>query len=226
MRFIPLIVVATLLAGCSSSSSPTDPGPSDTTPPVASSFVQDRDLDPTGRTVTVTFSEAVAAVGAEDAGLYTLSGGVSVTAATLRSGGEAVDLQLDGLALPGSNTITIAAGIEDAAGNAFVGVSAQPIVSTDNVAPLATALQASAPPGPENDTLMVTFDDDMVPSDVEEPAKGIVESQLGEGIDITGAIGAHNGPTRSARDTLGARAGEQNRAGVGGGHVVRSRRRL
>ncbi|MEM8710411.1 MAG: Ig-like domain-containing protein, partial [Planctomycetota bacterium] len=198
------------LAACSSSDDDDSTPTPDTTAPAASSFVQNRTLDATGQTLSVTFSEEVTAVTAEVIGNYTVSGGVNVTAASLRVNGTTVDLTLDAPAVPGDNTIAVAAGIEDAAGNASDAVAATAITSTDTTAPAAASIAGGTVSGPENDTITVVFNDNMIESEVESLANWTIESPLGSAFDATGATIAYVDSTRTATITLGAGAADQN----------------
>lgn len=201
--------VSLAIVGCSSSDDSPAPTP-DTTAPTASAFVQDRGNDPTGQTVAVTFSEAVTSATAEVAGSYTFTGGVTTQSATLRGDGRTVDLVLDGPAIPGDNTISIAAGIEDAAGNASEIVATQAITSTDTTSPGASSIAGTTIEGAENDTIAVTFNDDMIASEVETLANWTIESPMGSAFDVTGATVAYVAGTRTATITLGAASADQN----------------
>lgn len=202
--------VSLAVVGCSSSDdSPTDTTP-DTTAPTASGLQQDRVTDSTGQTVAVTFSEAVTSATAEVAGSYTFSGGITTQTATLRGDGRTVDLVLDGPAIPGDNSISIAAGIEDAAGNASDAVTNQAITSTDTAAPGAISIAGTTIAGAENDTVAVTFDDDMIESEVEALANWTIESPMGSAFDVTGATVDYVAGTRTATITLGAASADQN----------------
>lgn len=198
---------ALLVAACSSSDSSTAP---DTTAPTVASVVQDRGVDATGQTIAVTFSEAVTSATAEVAGNYTVSGGVNVTSATLRMDGRTVDLVLDALAIPGTATVDIAAGIEDAAGNASALAAGEALTSTDTTAPTADTIAATAVEGASNDQIVVTFDDDMIQTEVETLASWNIESPVGTPFDVTGATVAYNTMTRQATITLGAGAANQD----------------
>ena len=173
-------------------------------------MVQDRGADSTGRTIAVTFSEAVTAATAEVAGNYTVSGGANVTTATLRVDERTVDLLLDALAIPGTATVDIAAGIEDAAGNASVLAAGQALTSTDATAPAASTIAATAVEGASNDLIVVTFDDDMIGAEVEDLANWTLESPVGTSFDPTGATIAYDAMTRQAQITLTAGANDRN----------------
>lgn len=205
---LPAIATSALFAAaCSSSDSPIA---FDATAPTVDSVVQDRGADSTGRTIAVTFSEAVTAATAEVAGNYTVSGGANVTAATLRVDERTVDLLLDALAIPGTATVDIAAGIEDAAGNASVLAAGQALTSTDATAPAASAIAATAVEGASNDRIIVTFDDDMIGAEVEDLANWTLESPVGTPFDPTGATIAYDAMTRQAQITLTAGANDRN----------------
>ncbi len=203
-----LLVAPFVAAGCSSDDdSPMAP---DRTAPSFASFVQNRTLDATGQTVSITFSEAVTALTAEVPGTYTVSGGLTVNSATLRPAGNVVDLGLDGPVLPGANTVSVAAGIEDAAGNASAEVMAAAITSTDTVAPTALTIAGATIAGPENDTITVVFDDDMIEAEVETAGSWTIESPLGTPFDITGASIDYVAATRTATVILDAGSADQD----------------
>ena len=205
---LPAIATSALFAAaCSSSDSPIA---FDATAPTVDSVVQDRGADSTGRTIAVTFSEAVTAATAEVAGNYTVSGGANVTTATLRVDERTVDLLLDALAIPGTATVDIAAGIEDAAGNTSVLAAGQALTSTDATAPAASAIAATAVEGASNDRIVVTFDDDMIGAEVEDLANWTLESPVGTSFDPTGATIAYDAMTRQAQITLTAGANDRN----------------
>lgn len=202
--------LAASLAGCSSDSSTDTPAAPDTTAPAASSYVQDRTNDTTGQTVVVTFSEAVTQATAEVAGSYTFSGGVNVQTATQSMNGMSVSLVLDAPAIPGDNTIAIAAGIEDAAGNASVEVTATAITSTDTTAPAAASVAGLTISGPSNDQIVAVFNDSMIQAEAETVANWSLESPLGTPFDATGATIAYDTATMTATITLGAGSADQN----------------
>lgn len=205
---LPAIATSALFAAaCSSSDSPIV---LDATAPTVDSVVQDRGADSTGRTIAVTFSEAVTAATAEVAGNYTVSSGANVTTATLRVDERTVDLVLDALAIPGTATVDIAAGIEDAAGNTSVLAAAQALTSTDATAPAGSAIAATAVEGASNDRIVVTFDDDMIGAEVEDLANWTLESPVGTSFDPTGATIAYDAMTRQAQITLTAGANDRN----------------
>lgn len=202
-----LAASAMFAAACSSSDSSIA---DDTTAPTVSGVVQDRVLDSSGQTIVVTFSEVVTAATAEVPGSYTVSGGVNVTSATLRPDGRTVDLVLDALAIPGTATVDIAAGIEDAAGNASALAAGQALTSTDTTAPAASTIAATAVEGTDNDRIIVTFDDDMIGAEVEALANWTLESPVGTSFDATGATIAYDAMTRQAQITLTAGATDRN----------------
>lgn len=191
-------------------SSCSGPPAQDVTSPSAANFVQDRDADPTGRRIAVTMTEVVTEASAEVPGLYTVTGGINVLAATLRSSGDVIDLDLDATALPGSNTVSVSGGIEDLAGNVSDPVSLQPITSTDTEAPEAASIAATTISGASNDQISVLFDDDMVEVEVEAIGSWVVESPLGDPLDLTGATVDYDRMTRRATVTLNGAGVAQN----------------
>lgn len=156
-------------------------------PSVASSgIVQRRDLDPSGTTVDVTFSEALDASTAEVTGAYTFSPAVSVTSATLLADPRVVRLALAEAAIPGIHTLTIAATIADPAGNTLAAVHGPAsLATTDLVGPNVEFVNAQAVEGADNDTIQVFFNDWMIPSDIESVLNWAVESPIGTSVDVS-----------------------------------------
>lgn len=204
-----LLLAASFVAGGCTSDDDDFTGP-DVTAPSVLSFVQNRTLDTTGQTLSLTFSEAVTALTAEVPGSYTVSGGLTVNSATLRQAGNVIDLALDGPVLPGANTVSVAAGIEDAAGNASAEVMTAAITSTDVVAPGALTIAGATIAGLENDTINVVFDDDMIEAEVETAGSWTIESPLGTPFNITGASIDYVAATRTATVVLDAGSADQN----------------
>jgi len=197
--------IAATLTACSSSSSSS----SDNAAPQITTIVQDRDFDVLGQTIDITFDDNLDQAIAETIGNYTISGGINVTAAVLQIPTTTVRLTLDAAAIPGTHTIDVS-GIEDTSGNTLVAVTAQPITSTDAVAPNASSIAGLTIEGPENDTLTVIFNDHMVTADVTTHANWNVESPLGTGFDITGATITYDAGTMTATVTLDAGSADKN----------------
>lgn len=160
---------------------------------------QNRALFPAGNVIDVTLSEDVEQTPAELIANWPIAGGPTVTNAELLMPGlNIVRLTLDMVALPGDVTVT-AQNIEDLAGNVMPAPQAGiAITSTDAVAPTPTTANANGLEGALNDTLVVTFDDDMIQSEVETAANWTIESPIGTPFDETGASVSYDVPTRTA----------------------------
>ncbi|MCC6408043.1 MAG: hypothetical protein IT453_12850 [Planctomycetes bacterium] len=165
--------------------------------PTISSITQNRSLDSSGETIDVAFDEAVETSSAETIGNYTFSGGQNVTAATLLPSLTTVRLTLDAYALPGSDTLDVS-GVEDLAGNTMTAVVASSVGSSDSTAPAASSATAYAYQGADNDALVVTFNDDMVESEVETATSWTVESPVGTALDTSNATVTYDADSRTA----------------------------
>jgi hypothetical protein len=187
----------------------------DVTAPTVTSVVQNRTQDPTGQTLDVTFSEDLDAAAVSTLPNWTVNGGPSVTAGTLLGSPNIVRLTLTGgAAIPGIVTLDVA-GQADLAGNPMAPSAGIAITSTDAVAPSMTLTSGQAPAGADNDTVTVTFDDDMVEAQVEDPANWAIESPVGTSFDTTGASVDYNPVTRSATLTFDAGNGVHFEQGNG-----------
>ncbi len=155
--------------------------------PEVASAVQNRNFDPSGATLQLTLSEAVQQASAQTIGNYTLSdNGIGVVSASLLPNGTVVRLSLDAVAVPGLVTLTVD-NLVDLAGNAMsapqIGIV---LTSTDTTAPGIVLATATANEGANDDTIVVTFNDDMVADDVEDPANWTFESPVGTFFDVSG----------------------------------------
>jgi hypothetical protein len=149
----------------------------DTTPPSVLAMIQNRTVDPSGKTVDATLSEDVDEASAENPANWSVSG-VNVLTATRMAGLDLVRLALDDLAVPGAS-LGAAANVADLAGNVMGAQNAIPVGSTDITPPSPITAAASAVEGADNDTVVVAFDDDMIEADVTNPAWWVVESPVG-----------------------------------------------
>ena len=159
----------------------------DATAPTVTQVVQNRATDPAGTVVDVHFSEDVDQLEAENAANYAVSGGLTVLGAMRLPSLEVVQLTLDGLAVPGDVTVDVSV-VEDLAGNGMAPVAGLALVSSDEDAPVATVVSASAPEGADNDELVVRFDDEMLEAEVETEANWAVESPVGNPLTVTGNV--------------------------------------
>lgn len=169
----------------------------ETTEPTITGVTQNRNVDSSGETVDVVFDEAVEETTAETIGNYTVSGGQNVTAATLLPNQTTVRLTLDAYALPGTDTIDVS-GVDDLAGNTLTAVVGDAIASSDTTAPSVVSASAYAYEGLDNDTLVVTFNDDMVEAEVEDPTSWTVESPSGTSVDTSNASVTYDTDSRTA----------------------------
>jgi len=169
--------------------------------PTITGVEQNRSLDSTGQTLDVSFSEDVDTATAQNAGNWTISGGVNVDSATLLGNSDTVRLALDAPATPGVNTIDVST-VEDIAGNVLAPVVGMAVTSDDTTPASLTSASAMAISGANNDTVAVRFDDDMYASDVTNVANWAVESPVGTMIDPMNATAVYDAPTRTATLTF------------------------
>ncbi|TDJ66364.1 MAG: hypothetical protein E2O39_16580 [Planctomycetota bacterium] len=171
--------------------------------PTVLTVVQNRSVDPSGMTIDVTLDEHVNATAA-DVGNWTFSGGVSVTDATILASPSTVRLVADGVVLPGEITLTASATIADLAGNTMADDPQSPfmITSSDTVPPTPNFIVGSAIEGAGNDTIFVSFDDDMYESDVTNDSYWMAESPAGTPLDTIGVTVTYDGTSHTATMTL------------------------
>lgn len=169
--------------------------------PTILSAEQNRSFDSTGQTVDVQFSEDVDTATAQNAGNWTVSGGVNVTTATLLGNLDTVRLVLDAPAVPGINTLDVS-NVDDIAGNTLASVAAMAFTSDDTTPAVLSSASAMATSGSDNDTIAVRFTDDMVASDVNDVTNWAVESPVGTMVDTTNATVTYDVPTQTATVTF------------------------
>jgi len=174
----------------------------DSDAPALTSVTQNRNVDPTGKTLDVRYSEDVREAGAETFGNYVDSGTMSLVSATLLVGLDTVRLVYDAVVVPGDVTIAISS-IQDLAGNTLTLVPAASVISTDTTSPSATAGNALAVAGASNDSVAVVFNDDMIESEIVDPANWTIESPVGTSLSLAGTSVAYSATTRLAILTLG-----------------------
>ena len=160
----------------------------DTTEVSVTSAIQNRSIDPFGKTIEITLSEDIEQPAAEDVANWTfVGGGVNVLAATLQPGLDRVRLLTDAPPTPGDHTLTVE-NLEDLAGNVMSAPQAAiMITSTDSTPPRATHATASALEGANNDELLVAFNDDIIASEATDDANWSVESPIGSLLNTGGA---------------------------------------
>lgn len=176
----------------------------DSAPPTIASVTQNRTVDPTGYTLDVAFSEDLHDGEAQDVGNYTFDPPATLDSATILPTNDTVRIVVSDLVLtPGDVTLTVAADVDDLAGNSL-GAPSGPhaVVSTDATPPSATAISGRAVEGANDDTITVFFDDDMVAAEVEDESNWAVESPLGTPFDVGGATIQYDEGFRTARVVL------------------------
>ena len=190
--------------------------------PTLSGATQNRVFDPTGMTVDVVFSEALEETSAETLGNWNIPG-KSLQTATLLPSKSVVRLVWDAYVLPGTDTLD-ASGILDLAGNSMTAVLAQALTSTDTTAPGATSITAQAVEGEANDVVRVTFNDNLIESEIENVANWTFESPVGSAQSLAGASVVWNDAGRQASVTLPAGidlvGGNSARASFSGVHDI------
>ncbi len=170
----------------------------DTDDVVAFVASQNRSIDSTGVTVDISLSEDLETAPAQNAGNWSVTGGVNVVSATLLPNLNSVRIVCDAPVVPGDHTISCSA-LEDLAGNVMPAPQTGIVVfSTDSAAPSATSADASAVEGPDNDTLYVYFNDDMIASEAADLANWTFESPIGSARDLTGTTLTYNTSLRRA----------------------------
>lgn len=169
----------------------------DATLPTLGSVIQNRNTDQSGKTIVVQFSEDVDQTTAETLGNWSVSGTQNLTSATLLSGGDSVRLVFDALVVPGDVTLGVL-NVTDLAGNVVVTVNGVAIGRSDNTVPVPTIAFANAIEGALNDTVAVTFDDDMIESEIETPANWILESPVGTPVSTVGGTIVYHPESKTA----------------------------
>ena len=165
---------------------------------VAFLSLQNRSADSTGVTVDVTLSEDLETAPAQNIANWTVTGGISVVSATLLPNMNSVRLVCDGPVVPGDFTISCDA-LEDLAGNVMPGAQAGVAVfGTDSTDPNVITTSSFATEGPDNDTLSVFFDDDMIATEVTNLANWTFESPTGSAHDLTGTTLTYDSALRRA----------------------------
>ena len=169
--------------------------------PTIVSSVQNRTVDPSGRLVDVTFSEEIEEITAETLSNWSVSGGPTVQTAERMADLRIVRLTMDDPMIPGDNTVS-ADLVQDIAGNAMTAASGLSVTSSDLVEPTFSGQVASAIEGANNDTVTVSFDDNMIESEVEVPTSWFLESPVGSPLDTSAAVVDYDAASRTATLTL------------------------
>ena len=178
----------------------------DASVPTFVSAVQNRTVDPSGYTVDITFSEAMHLTEGQDITNYTFSPAGTVVSATVTGAGNVVRVVTSDLVMtPVDVTVTIDSDVDDLAGNAMGAVSGpNAMTSSDVTAPAPSLVAGTAHEGADNDTIQVTFDDDMIEAEVENLANWTFEAPAGTPFTITGSSVDYNPASKTAMVTLDA----------------------
>lgn len=161
------------------------------------SVTQNRNVDPDGLTYDVLFSEQLDETEAETLANYAAAGGATVQTAVLQGDLRTVRITTDLVVLPGEDTFDVNSA-EDIAGNTSAADTGIAVASTDVVDPTPSGHVADAPEGSNNDSLTVSFDDDMNESDVEDPTNWNFQSPIGSLVDTSLASVVYTAATRTA----------------------------
>jgi hypothetical protein len=146
--------------------------------------VQNRDVDPQGRSVDFSFSRRMRAPTAGDLASFVSSGGEQAVSATLLAPADKVlRVVFDSFVLPGETTFDVS-GLSAASGRPMRPASALPLSGTDAVAPAIAASAATAFPNASNDRLDFAFDDAMVPSEAVDPSHYVFEHPIGTPVPL------------------------------------------
>lgn len=174
----------------------------DSTAPLVTSIVQNRNADISGRSIDVVFSEELDVTTATDAANYTFAPAVTVQTATILSGAT-VRLTLQDPVTPGDHTLTVLQAVSDPAGNDLGGdVGPGALTSTDSVPPSLVSGSALAVEGAENDVFFAFFNDTLVQSEAEDITRWSVEAPAGNAFDLTGSTVSYDSSTGIATLTL------------------------
>jgi hypothetical protein len=174
----------------------------DATAPSAAIVTQNRNFDPSGRTLDVEFDEDLDEASAETLVNWAVSGTQVLQTADLLAGGNVVRLVFDAAVIPGDHTLSVDA-IADLAGNTMPGPQLALAVGTsDSVPPDLVRASARAVEGIDDDVVLVTFDDDMLEAEVEDVGHWSFESPVGTPISLATSTADYNPATRVARLVL------------------------
>jgi hypothetical protein len=170
----------------------------DAVAPTVVAAIQDRTVDPTGKTVDVQLSEDVDATTAEASTSFSSSGPQGLVSATLHPGTRVVTLVFDAPMIPGDATLS-AQDVQDLAGNAMAPTFGIALVSTDTTPPSVVSFGGNANEGPDDDVIELVFDDDVIPSEIQDLARWSVESPVGTPRPTAGATVLFDASVRRAR---------------------------
>ena len=168
----------------------------DSVAPGVNLVLQNRNLDASGSTFDVHFSEDLDPTSVGSITL-TSNNGPAVDSFSATSDPRLLRAVLTSNGLPGEISFDIA-GAADPAGNTMVPVTTIQASSTDSELPTATGITAIGFEGPDNDTIQVTFDDDMWVPDLEAVWNWEVESPVGTPVATNLAIVSYEPSSRTA----------------------------
>lgn len=169
----------------------------DATLPTVGTVVQNRNIDVTGKTVVVQFSEDVDATTAQNTANYSISGAQNLQSATILAGADSVRLEYDAFVVPGDDTLSIQ-NVLDLAGNVMTAAPFVAIATTDSSAPSVLTVSGQAVEGSANDVVQVTFDDDMIPAEATDWNNWHIESPVGMPITLAANSVGYDVATRTA----------------------------
>lgn len=159
--------------------------------PRISLVVQNRNDDATGKTIDVTFNEAVDETTVETFPNWSASGGQTLVSADLQSDLKTVRLVYNNLIIPGETTIS-SANVIDLAGNLMLSSIQNAVVSTDATLPIADIEQLEALEGANNDVIVLSFDDAMIATEVEDVTNWTLQSPVGTALDLSSSTVAYD----------------------------------
>ena len=155
-----------------------------------------------GKVADIDFSEPLDPVTAEDANNYLIFGGARTVAALLDEDDPKKVWVAFGQALVPGETKILLRNLRDLAGNRMPVKTDLTVASEEQEPPKVIRSQANAVSGVENDTVFVTFDEQIVGGDATKVDNYTVESPPGTAIDLTGCKITYNAPTSTTTITL------------------------
>jgi len=160
-----------------------------------------------GANATAAVAALITAINAQTFEITAAAGAGDSTDLTNNAVGMAGNVVLTETDAGGAITLTGMAGgaaIEDTSGNVIpAALTAIALGSTDSTAPTASNLLGTTIEGADNDQILVTFNDNMIQSEVELVTSWTVESPIGTAFDMTGATVSYNDTTMTATVSLG-----------------------
>ena len=162
---------------------------------------QDRNVDPTGATAVFYFNRALEAASATAVANYVASAGQLALVATLAASGTEVVVSFDSLILPGSTSFSVSE-VVDSTGQKMAAAAGLAVGSTDTTPPSVTSSSATAVANAFNDVVSLVFDDQMVASDLLNPANLTPENPVGNVIALGSSTLSYDQGTRTLTLTL------------------------